>query len=51
MEGTIRTICAECDAVLRVKVNFPTLDEKFEDCEHTCEQCGTKLLVTDTYYD
>jgi DNA-directed RNA polymerase subunit RPC12/RpoP len=41
--------CAACEELMRVPVIFPSWEEPFEDTEHTCEHCGTKLLVTDPH--
>lgn len=47
--GYIRSHCAACGKLMRVPVVFPSWEEPFEDTEHTCEHCGTKLLVTDPH--
>jgi DNA-directed RNA polymerase subunit RPC12/RpoP len=49
MTGNILCRCAACGELMRVSVNFPSWEEPFEDTEHTCEYCGTKLLVTDPH--
>ena len=41
--------CAACGKRLRVPVIFPSWHEPFEDTKHTCEYCGTELLVTDPH--
>lgn len=47
--ANIRCRCAACGKLMRVSVIFPSWNEPFEDTEHTCEYCGTELLVTDPH--
>ena len=47
--GRICCRCAACGKRLWVPVIFPSWHEPFEDTEHTCEHCGTELLVTDPH--
>lgn len=47
--GNVLCYCAACGKLMHVPVTFPSWVEPFEDTEHTCEHCGTKLLVTDPH--
>lgn len=51
MFGNIVTVCTECGTKQRVNVEFEAADACFNDCEHVCEACGTRLLITDPNKD
>lgn len=49
MTGTIQTTCPNCCNKIRVQVIFPKHNAGFISKQHTCQVCGTQLLVTDPH--